>query len=1395
MQMKTNKNGVKLLAAVMVFAMAFAGIAVMTVSDDSSAEKSVQKLADDVKEAPQTIGEITAETSYVVTTDKVITLAESTYKINLYVANGVTVTLTGNVGTGTVVIMAADSTGKNYIAEDSAITINTMDDTDKSLSIKAKYSGSTAVASTLTISGNTGATFTIGDGSDVIVGNAGLTTASEISGFTFGSKLTLKEETAAVYSAPGSNKTFPLSDGDVVIIKDGTYTVSNGDNSIRFNKYEGEATITGTATGATTIDAQKTDDKGTISIIKGAFSGTLSSNVFNGVNDGTNYINQIPNKADDAKTYTIIGTYEAKNINDPVNISITVGSNATLIIPEDNTVAVKEFKTTDGTSVVKVFGTLTSAEAGTGAGEVYVGAFGEATNVTITGNSNVSSGDDKGISGDISGEIRDAILTGKAVIPAGQTLTVNGYFGLNGEKLTIEGTLVINSGAAVYTAVGTETVTLKSSGTIVNNGSFGTVKDVVIADDASTPNTITISGIVGAQFGYSAIYDGMKVISISGDIRTSGYVKAEDGSEAGKITMANNAAIFGDLTVGSGVTLITVAATEAVTDANVIIDGELGVGFILDYGASVDVNGKMLTGAAITVKTGEVDGAGKVSGTTVFTVSVADAAGFVIYSENVKTANGQEVRAYLKGAIEDGTIDYVAADSEVTGEEEKYPTLAVTGTNYIDETGFSVGDNTTFTAEKIVLEGTVTVGPKAKAATITDYIGAMYTVKDSDSKITTYYTTLTTALENIESAQNKKVTAIVDDVTDVITVSAGQTLNITINGDVKKGASITAEKDSKVTINADTESKLIGSIVVYKGVSCVPDFTKIDATIVSDDRTTYAGFVTAVDMATDGDTLTVTDVESDESLIVKENITLVADSLTVKGNLTVPESSTLKVGSLTMVPAATGTTPKINVAGTLDLSAGSITDGVYELKSTGKTILTSVNPTTMSGAYYTTTDGLVLTTVENAVKEATEGEIVVIGKIAEKTDITLSGVDLRISGEEVALGNITLNDAKVIAEGKLTATIISTASTTTTGAADAKVSIVGAVITVQDIETGLQINNVAGKVNVLDGVVSIAGVATIATDSELTVAEGAQALVTGSFNATTGKISVNGELAVKGTFTSTIVPVINGTLTAMAGSTVTLSGAKIAGTVNAAESSSVTIDGSDVSVLDGGRIVGEIALGSSNYIKAFNGADVSAMDLGTTVNSTAFYVNGNLLETIYTTGTVSIPNLLDDVKAIPEYNVTSITWKQEDGTATPANIGDAPALYADVSLQTVDVKVSIGSGLSLWIDGVKQVTAETAKLTIGEHQVQVTVNPGYKGDATISFNGAAVTNGKITVTAEMVGADNVISATGDITLDNGSSSGSSSNDGGMGITDILLIVLVVLAAILVVIVALRMMRS
>ena len=250
-----------------------------------------------------------------------------------------------------------------------------------------------------------------------------------------------------------------------------------------------------------------------------------------------------------------------------------------------------------------------------------------------------------------------------------------------------------------------------------------------------------------------------------------------------------------------------------------------------------------------------------------------------------------------------------------------------------------------------------------------------------------------------------------------------------------------------------------------------------------------------------------------------------------------------------------------------------------------------------------------------------------------------------------------------------------------------------------------------------------------------------------------------------------------------------------------------------------GSVNGAVTLSGNAYALAYPGTTVAASNFGneSSVNSTQFYINGALYVTAYATVTalaigtdadenngfmadVEITGFVTskDNKSI----INTVTnWFEDEAMEIPLtgntfNVGDKNAVYIQLEPANAEIKYSVGTGISLYVDGIKVDSSSVAvPISVGTHTVTATVNPGYAGEVTITFNGQAVTGGTFEVTPEMAktGATAVVlSATGNITVDTGSS-GSSSD--GMGLTEILLIILVVLIVIMAIMVALRLMRS
>ena len=250
----------------------------------------------------------------------------------------------------------------------------------------------------------------------------------------------------------------------------------------------------------------------------------------------------------------------------------------------------------------------------------------------------------------------------------------------------------------------------------------------------------------------------------------------------------------------------------------------------------------------------------------------------------------------------------------------------------------------------------------------------------------------------------------------------------------------------------------------------------------------------------------------------------------------------------------------------------------------------------------------------------------------------------------------------------------------------------------------------------------------------------------------------------------------------------------------------------------GGAVTGPVNISNGKYFTVYAGASVEAEKLNVDTASgeskavsTEFFINGTLYMTVYANGNVPMNNdFFGKFGGFPivGYSTTDATtaakWfttaDYQKGTELDANAAIGAegyeAVYFKATALTGYVQYSVGSQISLYVDGVKVTSGTTVKLSVGTHTVTATVNPGYTGDVTITFNGQTITGGTFEVTPEMnetTTSDDgiVLSVTGNISVDTGSTGG----DDGMGLTEILLIILVVLIVVMSIMVALRLMRS
>ena len=407
------------------------------------------------------------------------------------------------------------------------------------------------------------------------------------------------------------------------------------------------------------------------------------------------------------------------------------------------------------------------------------------------------------------------------------------------------------------------------------------------------------------------------------------------------------------------------------------------------------------------------------------------------------------------------------------------------------------------------------------------------------------------------------------------------------------------------------------------------------------------------------------------------------------------------------------------------------------------------------------------------------------------------------------------------------------------------------------IQTAATDNALTGDVAVNSGILTINDTIVFSGDNTLNVASGAEAVIANGNTLTAGvgtndaaSVIIDGTMTVNGTLQVTGVMDVNGTLDVAkserndaATVTIVYTSATSFGTLNIAGDLNISGEQDLEGTLnvDGVLAVSGTVTGAVNeidrfgYIKAYAGSDMTGAELMVSESTgesgavgTGFNINGALYMTVYvneTNSDVTYNNVLTAEEfSVPGYDVSdlgalwtepapgstvqpvAVWFKDADLTqavatnnnANTAELGADENVYAKVSALDVEVRVSVGTGISLYIDDVR-ITDNTVTLSVGTHTVSAVVDPGYTGTVTISFNGATV-SGSFEITSDMASAayegTPAISATGNISVAGGSSSGTTtSGDDGMGLTDYLLIILVILIVIMAIIVAMRLMRS
>ena len=957
------------------------------------------------------------------------------------------------------------------------------------------------------------------------------------------------------------------------------------------------------------------------------------------------------------------------------------------------------------------------------------------------------------------------------------SITVSGTVYVNdaltvGSKvdMTIDGKLVLDNGVRF---------TVSSSGTASGSGSV--VLGVGSVVDIDGYADITVSAPTGDFRASNGTAPGTSSIDIANVKGIEITVTSESYSDNGVLMMKQRLDISGamddadakkgDATVEFTGDHITVTGTLTVNKdiKSWTNSGTITVTGTISYDSEIDVSSDIVTG--------DIVGAFYQIQTTVEGVpSLTNyITSFQAAIENIANAYEQTVTAY-------GTVDVdfdftIGADQTVEGNAtyniDKDATVTVANDGYFEASAVSVEGRLV-----VYVNGVIQFTPE-------------YSVKSVDAEYTTTYSGFAAALEDAQPGQTitvEKNTYVDESVTipEGVTVvvsngavlgigydsdgnTADNTADLTVNGtlnvigsvnvngdvDVAGTADLTEATDFNIT-DADGEITVTGTLTAF-GTTIIDDTMKVNAFKYTnlDQETVYTNLAAAAEVVNGYDVNKVIDqvgTVSDSAAVTLTGVTLNINGTARLGTVTLDES-------------------RIVVDGTLTATVAGLSG------EEGSTVETSV----------------ALTAVKNV----------------------------------TVVNTVVPNDANVDVH---TTSIALTSNATS--------------------------DKLVGAVSVDTGVLTIADTITVAGDKNtLTVASGAEAVIANGNTLTAGEgenhaasVTVDGTMTVNGTLKVTGVMDVNGTLDvakAKKGDAAKLTidapvantscgTLNIAGDLNISGEQDLRGEAEINGVLAvSGTVTGAVkTIGDNGYIKAYAGSDMTGAELMVSEStgesgavSTGFNINGALYMTVYVVdGTdVTYDNVLTAEEfSVPGYDVSdlgalwtepaqgqqavAVWYKDADLTQAVATNNDADTaelgadenVYAKVSALNVEVRVSVGTGISLYIDDIR-ITDNTVTLSVGTHTVSAVVDPGYTGTVSISFNGAAV-NGSFEITSDMASAayegTPAISATGNISVDGGSSSGTTtSGDDGMGLTDYLLIILVILIVIMAIIVALRLMRS
>ena len=866
MNMNVSKtNGVKLLAAVMVMAMVFAGAAVVL----SDSEVNAAPVQNDLYNVSG--GSLPDNATYSDST-KTLTLTGYTGK-GFYSNTDLTIKISGSntieadrageyagnaysaiYATGKITI-EADDTNDASVVDSLAIKVTGVStQTGVSESTYGIYATGgidiTGVAIDIDVSTNDPLAFAIaGNGASKFTkvtgsidgGNRAIQVGNYAFTFT-GCDLTLTGGEKAI-QAKNENSHVTISSGTIRALLNPNYGGPQiGDN----DGFGVKATKLTVSSGATLIS-----DGIRISSEEGTATASIEGNVT--INDYSYAFSSdvsvegyTPGFTMDAKSTTTIGS-TGKVVNNSTIISKGTLTNEGNLI-NNGTINNQSDNFMNN-------GKLAMSNDATFTGEAIKG---NAITSSIT-ESDTSTGLQNYIDSDFTIPSGGAYLTQNLTIKSGATLTVpskaelnlNGFkaeLNLNGFKLIVEGTLAVERNgvvAALPTGTG-QGIYLASNGAIQNEGVIGTAKTPVTvgvwtnnAVDANA-GSVELLNVNGVNF--SIVKDGVGAkaeyyLNVNGDVSRASGTTSKD-------TMTftiNGATVKGDLTVSKDVTLAGTFNVDR--NSTVTVNGPLTADVTLKNGASITVNGIFDDEASIIAETAEGIAAdaenptlGKTTITdTTDTTEKVSATGFTVSVSRVQYTDDNGDVKFNQRAYLSGNIDTIAVNSDDKPGKDATAELTVSGNIFVAADTTVVLDNVVLAtaassgsdkpAGLIIVDGTI---QNVGEAPDFSFVGAYYSVTaEGETDGVGYITSFDKAMGAIATADDMTITVsgkgdFYTEVTGTYELAMDQTIELNDGSD----AYIAIAESGKITVNdgAVLDPKALkeidGLLVVMDGGNC-----------------------------------------------------------------------------------------------------------------------------------------------------------------------------------------------------------------------------------------------------------------------------------------------------------------------------------------------------------------------------------------------------------------------------------------------------------------------------------------------------------------------------------------------------------------------------------------------